>query len=30
MTDPFVWDDLAATSDNAAAQETTETAQTIE
>jgi hypothetical protein len=30
FTDPLVWDDLAATSDNAAAQEATEAAQTIE
>jgi hypothetical protein len=30
MTDPLVWDDFAATSGDAAAQETTETAQTVE
>ena len=30
MTDPLVWDDFTATSGDAAAQETTETAQTVE
>jgi hypothetical protein len=30
MTDPLVWDDFTATGGDAAAQETTETAQTVE
>ena len=30
MTDPLVWDDFTATSDDAAAQETTESAPTVE
>ena len=30
MTDPLVWDDFTATGGNAATQETTETAQTVE
>jgi hypothetical protein len=30
MTDPLVWDDFTATGGDAATQETTETAQTVE